>query len=150
MDYELFFTEEYSYISQIHDALYSYNLSKNGLERVDVHAAKKPEAAALVIADKAGKCYGGVAYHWENEPRHIFVDYLFIDEALRGRKLGEQLFAKLEESARAAGAENITLTTNTYQAPGFYKKLGFTEISCKDAPTPNCPENKHYTFCKTL
>ena len=151
MNCRIVFTGEYSHISAIHDALYSYNLNLTGFERsADVKAKELPESAALVIIDDEGNFYGGIAFHWENDPRHIYVDYFFIDDALRGQGWGYKVIDKLVETAVAGNAENITLTTNTFQAPGFYHKCGFTEIGCKDAPTPLNPENKHYTFRKDL
>ena len=151
MDCEFIFTRDFKYISFIHDSLYSYNLSKTGGERrADVHATENPDSAAIIVCDKAGKCYGGAAYHWENSPRHIFVDYIFIDDALRGHNIGSRLIEILETRVRGEGAENITLTTNTFQAPGFYRKMGFVETACKAYPAKLCPENKQYTFVKDL
>lgn len=148
MDISIIYTTEYSRIARIHDALYSYNLSKTGARREDVHAQQLPEAAALIIQGADGTFYGGVGYHFLNDPRRIYVDYLFLDDALRGQGWGQKLFAELEKRVTAEGAESITLTTNTFQAPGFYEKIGFEKISEKAAPVPLLSENIHYTYYK--
>lgn len=144
------FSDKYSEIADIHDALYSYNLSKTKLQRVDVHAERYPEQGALLAKDENGKSSGGIAYHWKNDPRHIFVDFFFLDEAVRGTGLGRKLFERFISWARENGAVRIDLTTNTFQAPGFYQKMGFRITHQKAQPSPGCPENIHYELTLEL
>ena len=78
MNCQIIFTQDYKYIAAIHDMLYEFNLKRTGCERSAVQAKDLPESAALIICDETGKCYGGMAYHWENSPRHIFGDYFLL------------------------------------------------------------------------
>ena len=143
-------SDRYEDIAAIHDALYSYNLSKTGSERVDVHAERFPEQFALLACDERGTAHGGIAFHWENDPRRIFADYLYLDDTLRGGGFGRRIMEELIEYAESRGASWIDLTTNTFQAPGFYLKLGFEITEEKPDPKPLCPENIHYCLSRKL
>ena len=143
-------SERYEDIAAIHDALYAYNLSKTGSDRVDVHAEHFPEQFALLACDETDTVRGGIAFHWENDPRHIFADYLYLDDTLRGGGFGRRIMEELIAYAEAGGASRIDLTTNTFQAPGFYLKLGFEITEEKPAPKPRCPENIHYHLSRDL
>lgn len=136
----------YEDISAIHDALYSYNLSKTKQERIEVHAERFPEQFALLACDDGGQSYGGIAFHWENEPRRVFVDYFFLDDRVRGQGFGKALFEKFIQLVKKDGAVRIDLTTNTFQAPAFYRKMGFRITGEKPEPSPGCPENIHYSL----
>lgn len=150
MNYSIVYTESYRERAEIHDTLYSYNLSKTGAERQDVQAKDEPGAGAWIVKDENGKSYGGVVFHFLSDPRRIYVDYFYLADEIRGQGWGMKVFAALEEFARKEGAASITLTTNTYQAPGFYKKAGFVQVGAKAAPQPKVPDNIHYTFRKEL
>ena len=143
-------SERYEDIAAIHDALYSYNLSKTGSDRVDVHAERFPEQFALLLCDENDTVRGGIAFHWENAPRRIFGDYFYLDDTLRGGGLGCRIMEELIAYAEAGGASRIDLTTNTFQAPGFYLKMGFVVTGEKKAPVPLCPENIHYDLVRKL
>ena len=54
-----------------------YNLSLTKLPRQDVHTERFPEQGALLACDEDGVSRGGIAFHWENDPRRVFVDYFF-------------------------------------------------------------------------
>jgi len=143
-------SERYEDIAAIHDALYSYNLSKTGSDRVDVHAERFPEQFALLACDERGTAHGGIAGHWENAPRRVFVDYFYLDDTLRGGGFGRRILEELIARAEARGAARIDLTTNTFQAPGFYLKMGFEITAEKPAPMPLCPDNIHYCLSRKL
>lgn len=144
------FSGSYEDIAAIHDALYSYNLSKTGDKRLDVHAERFPEQQALLACDGSGAPHGGIAFHWQNGPRGIFVDYFYLDDSIRGTGVGRRIFEEFSEWAKRNGAEEIRLTTNTFQAPGFYLKQGFQIIGEKKSPVPSDPENIHYLLRKAL
>ena len=137
------FTDDFSETCRIHDALYNYNLEKTKAERVDAHACEYPEQFALVARDENGKSYGGISFHWLNDPRRIFVSYVFFDDEIRGCGAGRKIFQELIDHARKNGAVQIDLTTNTFQAPGFYQKMGFRITHEEKRPAPACPENIH-------
>lgn len=144
------FSDKYDDIAQIHDALYSYNLSKTKTERVAVSAERFREQGAFLAVDENGTSHGGIAFHWNNEPKHIFVDYFFLDESIRGTGLGRKLFDMFLPWAKENGAVRIDLETSTFQAPGFYQKMGFRITGEEKKPFPGCPENVYYSLSLNL
>lgn len=50
---------------------------------------------------------------------------LVVDQPYRGQGLGASLMAELEAILSARGIRSITLSTKSYQAEGFYRKLGY-------------------------
>ena len=55
----------------------------------------------------------------------MFVELLFVPERLRGQGVGRQLMEQAEVVARDKGCVGIWLDTFSFQAPGFYQKLGY-------------------------
>lgn len=58
----------------------------------------------------------------------LYIDELWVDEARRGKGLGAQLLKTAEREAKARDAKGLWLWTQSWQAAGFYKKLGFIEF----------------------
>ena len=75
------------------------------------------------VAEEEGKIAGvitGRAYYNE-----VHIGDLIVDEACRGTGLGSRLVRTVEDAFRGRGYEKITLTTFGFQAPAFYRKLGY-------------------------
>ncbi len=53
------------------------------------------------------------------------LDLLWIRDELRGRGYGRRLLMRTEDEARQRGAKHIFLDTFSFQAPDFYKRLGY-------------------------
>jgi GNAT superfamily N-acetyltransferase len=81
-----------------------------------------------VVAGLAGETYCG----W------LFIKYLWVSEGLRGRGVGRELMARAEARARDRGCHSAWLDTFSFQAPGFYKKLGYEEFGRLDYPPDHC------------
>ena len=58
----------------------------------------------------------------------MFVELLAVPKSLRGQGLGLTLMQQAEALARERQCLGIWLDSFSFQAPGFYKKLGFTEF----------------------
>lgn len=56
----------------------------------------------------------------------FYITDLFIEKAYRGRKLGAQLLTALEAKARDIGVSNLYAWTASYEAPIFYRKMGYS------------------------
>jgi GNAT superfamily N-acetyltransferase len=90
----------------------------------------------LLLHDEAGKAVGGLwgkaFYDW------LFVELLFVPDSLRGRGLGAALLAAAEEQARAWGCHSLWLDTFSFQARGFYERLGYKVFGeVPDYPAPH-------------
>lgn len=87
-------------------------------------AAANFRPVAIMLSDDSGAEVGGLwgkmVYDW------MFVEYLAVPEAHRGRDYGTALMQEAEALARAQGCLGIWLDTFAFQARGFYEKLGFT------------------------
>lgn len=56
------------------------------------------------------------------------VEFLYVSEARRGQGLGSRLLKYAEDKAAADGLRRVLLNTYSYQAPGFYEKLGYQKL----------------------
>lgn len=73
----------------------------------------------------------------------LFINYLWVSPEIRGSSLGRKLVEKIEAEAKERGVEDICLDTYSFQALGFYLKLGFESVGeFKDFPTKGV--NKHF------
>jgi ribosomal protein S18 acetylase RimI-like enzyme len=75
---------------------------------------------------RTGGLYGWV---WGST---CYVRYLFVAESLRGQGQGTRLMRAVEAEAKARNCRQIVLETHSFQAPGFYRKLGFEVIGTVD------------------
>ncbi|MGE6555601.1 GNAT family N-acetyltransferase [Exiguobacterium artemiae] len=89
---------------------------------------------------------GGVtaSYVWN----HLQVHFLWVDPENRIGGTGKQLMVKIESIAEEKSCSKILLDTFSFQAPGFYEKLGFEEYGrLADHPTEG---QTQYFFVKYL
>ncbi|MET0774975.1 MAG: GNAT family N-acetyltransferase [Pseudomonas mandelii] len=117
--------------------LRAYNASKAGVST--------QETFALLVRDENGEILGGlygrVFYQW------MFIDLLSVPEQARGQGLGSRLMRMAEDLAREKECAGIWLDTFDFQAPEFYKKLGYSEFGqIVDYP----PGHKRFFFQKRL
>ena len=86
----------------------------------------RPEPAtrlAVLVRDAAGATLGGawcIAY-WD----WLHVDLLHLPAGLRGQGIGARVMRAVERAAARQGCNGVWLDTATFQAPGFYRKLGY-------------------------
>ena len=59
---------------------------------------------------------------------------VWVDPELRGRGLGRGLMAAVEREARQRGCTRAALDTYSWQAVGFYLRLGYREYGVLDYP----------------
>lgn len=77
----------------------------------------------LIEDEESGEIVGGL---WADTSfTQLHIDLLFVPEALRGSGLGAQLVTQAEEEARRRGCVAAWLDTFSFQARGFYEKLGY-------------------------
>jgi GNAT superfamily N-acetyltransferase len=99
--------------------LRAYNLSHTGdmaFETVGI-LLRDP-----VTQEVVGGLYGKISYGW------MFIELLSIPDEMRTQGAGTRLMNAAEDLARQRGCGGIWLDTFSFQAPGFYRKLGFSEF----------------------
>ena len=75
------------------------------------------------VAEEDGEIVGAITGRtYYNE---VHIGDLIIDEKYRRLKVGSKLVKAVEEAYAGKGYNKITLTTFGFQAPEFYKKLGY-------------------------
>jgi ribosomal protein S18 acetylase RimI-like enzyme len=55
----------------------------------------------------------------------IHTDQLWVDPEFRGQGLGEKILQKVHHFGKEKGCSHATVLTMDFQAPDFYKKLGY-------------------------
>jgi ribosomal protein S18 acetylase RimI-like enzyme len=79
------------------------------------------------VVEEAGEMVAGLSgYTWAGIAE---VKTLWVREDQRGRDLGSALMAAAIAEARARGCELMFLSTHSFQAQGFYEKLGFETVA---------------------
>jgi GNAT superfamily N-acetyltransferase len=67
-----------------------------------------------------GGLWGGTSYS------HLHIELLYLPEDLRDADLGSRLMAQAEQEAIQRGCLGVWLDTFSFQARGFYERLGYT------------------------
>jgi GNAT superfamily N-acetyltransferase len=62
----------------------------------------------------------------------LYIHYLWVASDQRGTGLGSEILARAEAEARQRGCHAVWLDTFSFQAPGFYEKLGYQEFGRLD------------------
>ncbi|MET9775429.1 N-acetyltransferase [Streptomyces sp. NPDC006367] len=98
------------------------------------------------VLDEGGGLAGGLVGHtWAS---WLHVTYLWVDDRCRGRGLGTALLGEAERTAREErGCAAARVETWDFQAPDFYRKLGY-EVVCVIPDYP--PGITEYTLVKRL
>jgi GNAT superfamily N-acetyltransferase len=84
----------------------------------------------LSARDAAGEVVGGLV--GEIELDWLYIDRLWVDERARGGGAGRLLVALAEDEARRRGLSHVHLWTWSFQAPEFYRSLGYEEFGRLD------------------
>ncbi|WP_070969560.1 GNAT family N-acetyltransferase [Vibrio sonorensis] len=118
MSIELVASPDKAIKDTIYNELKSYNMRHLPAEDVVEYAC--------VHKDESGKITGGLTA--EIYTNTCFIEYLWVDDSLRGKGVGSQLVKAMEEEAKTRGVTHLYLDTYTFQAEGFYLKLGFEVV----------------------
>jgi GNAT superfamily N-acetyltransferase len=100
----------------------------NPLVQFNQQQAGRPEnhrlLAILLSHPGTGEVIGGL---WgETIFCHLHIDLLFIPEPLRRTGIGRRLMGDAEAEAIRRGCRGAWLDTYSFQARGFYERLGYT------------------------
>ena len=94
------------------------------------NAAATPDVAAAqeltVRMEQDGELVAGVSGWTWGQAAGIGMTWVRVDQ--RGTGVGAGLLAAFEAEARERGCTHVFATSFTFQAPGFYQRLGYEEI----------------------
>ncbi|MDD5936393.1 MAG: GNAT family N-acetyltransferase [Clostridiales bacterium] len=122
---------------EIFEALKAYNLSL--IEDTNF------KDLGIYLEDENGKKIAGMIA--ETHGNWLSVHYLWVDESMRGKRIGEKILHIAEEEAKRRGCKYAFLDTFSFQAPGFYTKYGYKEVFVlEEYPLTG----KRYYYTKTL
>jgi GNAT superfamily N-acetyltransferase len=97
------------------DRIYEFNAKATGYFDGMLLAGYIRSDTGDIIAGFDGHTWGGCC-----ELAHVWVD-----DRYRGQGLGTLLLRSAEAEALARGCAQVTLATHSFQAPGFYQRLGY-------------------------
>lgn len=100
----------------------AHNIALTGIDDVALIALVARDEHRAIVAGLHGWTWGGCCE----------VKTLWVDERWRGRGVGTHLLLAAEREARAHGAGQIVLSTHSFQAPEFYRRLGFEVVGAVD------------------
>ncbi len=103
------------------------------------------EEYCFIAEDDTGRVIGSItgrAYYNE-----VHIGDLIIDKDHRRLNLGSELVKTVEQAYENKGYDKITLTTFGFQAPEFYKKLGYQLEFVREDKDPKLCK---YFYCKSL
>lgn len=106
-----------------------------GLDDYNAERAPWDSAALDVVArDRSGQTVGGLI--GRTSLGVLFIDYLYLPDALRGSGLGSRILAVAETEAMRRGCARAVLFTMAIQAPSFYEKRGYRIFGRIDCDPP--------------
>ena len=95
-------------------------------------AVQKSERFGYVAMhkEKLIGCSSGLAYkNGMDYSGWFYLTDLFVEKDYRYKKIGQTLLTQLEKELKQKGITKIYTWTAGYEAPGFYKKLGYEVFS---------------------
>ena len=124
-------------IGVLEERLYEFNVRATGTADARLFAWFLRDENQAVIGGIYGWTWGAACY----------VRYLYVPETLRNQGYGSALMLAIEAEAKARGCGQIVLETHDFQAPEFYRRLGF-EVTGRVDDYPR--DHQYLTMVKRL
>ncbi len=105
-------------IQFLDDRIYEFNVEQTGIADGQELAIFLRDGRDNIIAGLYGWTWGECCE----------IRTLWLHKQWRKIGLGTYLMATAEAEARARGAKQIVLSTHSFQAPDFYRRLGFEQV----------------------
>ena len=112
-------------IAELRNAVIAFNIATTGYD--------DGRSLGCLLRDDDGRLVAGLdGFTWGG---YAMVEWLWVRDDHRGTGLGLALMRAAEEEAAARGCVVVRVNTHTFQAPGFYAKLGYTPFGVvEDTP----------------
>ncbi|MDB5372418.1 MAG: family N-acetyltransferase [Belnapia sp.] len=113
-------------VAAIQRGLHAYNQEMGG--------PYDREPVTVLARDAEGAVRGGLLgltyWNW------LFIDWLWLAPEQRGKGLGGQLLGRAEAIARGRNCTDAYTDTFSFQAPGFWSRLGYEEFGRLEGMPP--------------
>ncbi len=106
-------------IQFLEDRLYEFNRAATEIDNGRALGFFVRDDSDQIVAAAAGHTWGGTC-----ELRQVWVT-----EARRRAGLGCRLLTAAKAEATRRGSSQLVLSTHSFQAPDFYRKLGFENVA---------------------
>jgi GNAT superfamily N-acetyltransferase len=97
--------------------IYEFNAKATGYFDGESFSGTLRDDLGVIRAGVCGYTWGGCCY----------ISYLWVEESRRGGGLGTALLNAAEKHAKTKGCQMVVLATHTFQAPGFYERMGYKQ-----------------------
>jgi GNAT superfamily N-acetyltransferase len=98
--------------------IHEFNAQATGYFDGECFSAAQRSDTGVIQGGITGYTWGGCCY----------VTNLWVDASERAKGLGRQLLRAAEEHALRVGCAVVFVDTHTFQAPGFYARMGFRQL----------------------
>lgn len=99
----------------IEERIVAYNVAVTGYDDYRPLAVFVRDDAGAIVAGLTGFTWGGT----------LKIEFVWVAENLRGQGYGSRLVRAAEREAMARGCQQAVLDSHSFQAPGYYPKLGY-------------------------
>ncbi|RST14396.1 N-acetyltransferase [Streptomyces sp. WAC05374] len=97
--------------------------------RAATGASDEAELSVRATDDAGGITGGLTGWTWGGLGG---ISMLWVREDQRGTGLGTRLMRAAEEEARRRGCDRMIVSSFSFQAPDFYRRLGYVETGCSE------------------
>lgn len=112
-------------VGELDDRINEFNFDRSGI--------RDGRYLSIMLRTPAGELYAGL--HGHSWGGYCKIELLWVAEPRRGEGIGSALLAAAEREALSRGCDRIILMTHSFQAPDFYKRQGFLEVTAiEDCP----------------
>ncbi|WP_051333268.1 GNAT family N-acetyltransferase [Aliagarivorans marinus] len=108
-------------LERIGDGLDEHNVAMVG-------SSTNNRPLALLVRNEQSELIAGIRAHY-NISGWLYITGLWVSEQLRRQGLGRALVHRLEREAIARDCKQCYLTTLDFQAPEFYRQLGYQQFA---------------------
>jgi ribosomal protein S18 acetylase RimI-like enzyme len=105
-------------VHRLENRIDEFNVQTTGVSDGKLIAVFLRDGTDDVVGGIYGWTWGGTCY----------VRYLYVPAHLRHQGYGRDLMRMVESEATARGCGQIVLETHDFQAPDFYRRLGFEVV----------------------
>jgi N-acetylglutamate synthase-like GNAT family acetyltransferase len=125
-------------VQELDERLYAFNQAATGIGDGALLTILERDADGTLVAGLHGWTWGDACE----------IRTLWIAEPMRRRGLGSRMLAAAEAEARRRGARHVILSSQSFQAPDFYRRHGYETLFVVDGhPSPHAQHFLRKQLC---